>query len=1547
MDKWLGHFNAVSNGMGIPGGWALLQDAGDRGSCTSTLRNSMKTAIRLGIIMLLTIVPILGHAQAATNPPPASYEVVHRDANSEVLQETRFERSKTGKLIPRVRSVTRLETGLNYWDGKKWTPGDATFHLSAGGEYVYANKLQAKVRLSANLAESNSVVMTTPDGIVLNTTPVAIGLYDAVSGNSMIIAAITNCTGTLISSNEVLYENAFDGVSGDILYTLAPGSFSQDVIWRENIDPADYGFPTNSSRIQIFTAFNSPAPKQIARLLRVETNQTIRNRMATPDLIDHTLKFGRLKFGPGHAFATTSASRFNGAPVAKDFETINGQSYLIESVEYTDVKNALQSLPRRVSIRAAKMKMMKSLGKHYAEIPAPHSTAKATFAIKVGGNMLADAMRAKGVIADYVNYVYAGPDPMILQGDTTYLVSGAVDCDDLVVEGGTVVKYANDEFPVNEIAYIEVDGNLTCETSPYLPAIFTAGDDDSVGNTMNGFWMYYSGTISPGGYGDPCLVLLNPSSLENCRFFYARQAVQSLLSYQTNTFYDCQIANSVTGLSPDDASFTLENCLVANVTNLVDDAVSGNCALSLLNCTVDNCMTVMVYQASDSLNATNSIFSNIGSLTNTAGAGLIGGLFGSNNGFYSSSGFINFAFGGNQFPDYSNPYQTVGGGNYYLADGTFRSQGTGNTDPALLSDLAQKTTWPPRLYDAADISSLGTLTQQALRDTNSAPDLGYHYDSLDYMFAGCDLEANLFVAAGTAIGFYIDNDENSIADSITLNDGGGLYLDGTVTQPCIFTRQVMVQENGNINWFNNNTAPLCGALTFNGSGDWNSEPQLFATFSKWTGDRSQALFWQDNFAWGSGNIVNSEFYDSSMSEYDMQYMYFNNCLFFRALNEYWDWDYDISFTYGNCTFYDGGLLYQGGPESEYPSLWQIENCTFDGTAISWTENNNGAWSIGYNAYNTNNLSWESYGYGFGGVNEVVGPDDVTTTNYNWESGLLGSFYLPTNSPLVKAGNTTADQVGLYEYTTQTNETPEETNVVDIGYHYVATDDDGDPLDTYVPGMPNYIADSAGDGMDPNGLPYWWEGEYLGQVYVNPNSDPYGQGYSLWTAYANGWSANDLSQINPTMLGSWSFDNTNAWTGDQGQQPLVATNIIGMVSWETNAVMITNDGPLLPPVVTNNNLAVTVSGADAPYVDTTFTYSTAPLPECSSGCANYSNIWMSGVEDFIGQCGDWKIVNFVSGAYANLYQNTNGLDSAYPPVTGWTMDAGGLEYGDRVPPASVNLLMISNASDLMYGNLQPGGEANFNLRQGTISFWFLPNWASTNAGGDGPRSEGRFIEIGNRGTASGWWGLVVDSAGTNIYFGTQTNSISTLTTNVVAPISWMSNVWHQVVLTYTQTNSAFYVDGQPVATNGSGVLYYPSLAVQANGFNVGGSLLGTNQAAGTFDELYTYNYPLTAGTIFTNYETAYTADTNGDGLPDIWEDGYFGTLNINTNGIDPDGLETFQNYLLGLSPITDETGQVNLRANYTYTAASWLESISGTRNGTITTDNEGNIKTVSQ
>ena len=55
-------------------------------------------------------------------------------------------------------------------------------------------------------------------------------------------------------------------------------------------------------------------------------------------------------------------------------------------------------------------------------------------------------------------------------------------------------------------------------------------------------------------------------------------------------------------------------------------------------------------------------------------------------------------------------------------------------------------------------------------------------------------------------------------------------------------------------------------------------------------------------------------------------------------------------------------------------------------------------------------------------------------------------------------------LGLYHFTTQTNQVKETNSIVDIGYHYVAVNAYGQPVDSNGDGIPDYLEDANGDGL---------------------------------------------------------------------------------------------------------------------------------------------------------------------------------------------------------------------------------------------------------------------------------------------------------------------------------------------------------------------------------------------------------------------------------------------------------------------------------------------------
>jgi len=171
------------------------------------------------------------------------------------------------------------------------------------------------------------------------------------------------------------------------------------------------------------------------------------------------------------------------------------------------------------------------------------------------------------------------------------------------------------------------------------------------------------------------------------------------------------------------------------------------------------------------------------------------------------------------------------------------------------------------------------------------------------------------------------------------------------------------------------------------------------------------------------------------------------------------------------------------------------------------------------------------------------------------------------------------------------------------------------------------------------------------------------------------------------------------------------------------------------------------------------------------------------------------------------------------LASWSFDNTNTWVGDQgqIPLTASNVVGIASWSSnavqiaaagatLNYRDVETNGpingDANINCRNGTVSFWFKPLWNS----GTGPGSVGRFVEIGSE-TLGGWWAIVANATGTTLSLITETNNVETV--NATAPIDWIYTGWHQVVVTYSLTNSSIYLDGAAVVTNGLGTTSYPN------------------------------------------------------------------------------------------------------------------------------------------
>jgi hypothetical protein len=395
---------------------------------------------------------------------------------------------------------------------------------------------------------------------------------------------------------------------------------------------------------------------------------------------------------------------------------------------------------------------------------------------------------------------------------------------------------------------------------------------------------------------------------------------------------------------------------------------------------------------------------------------------------------------------YINP--GVGDGNYYLRPGTYQNAGTTAIDGSLLADLQTKTTCPPTVYANTAISGNTTLGMAVPRDAcNPGPDLGYHYAPLDYVFGGVTVSGSLTFMADCAVGWF----NAGQGYGILLGSGATANFQGTANMPVWWVRGNTVQEEGGSTAWPG--AGAAGGLVGQGGSGW-PQANLFFTHCSILGSGDGGFL--NHFADGgylTVNAAHSEFYGGMIGGYALS-CYFTNCLMDRMGGGQFEGYPGNAFIVQNCTWHGGWLSLT--PSAAISLV--VRDSSFDGTCLSIS---NYARS-GYANYDYNAFSDASEEFPLSGNHNVV-----VSGGFNWQSSSFGNYYLPGGSPLIAAGDVTANLVGLYYFTTQTSQAPEGDAQVDIGYHYVAADGYGNPLADGT-GQPYYLDAGNGNIVEESG-----------------------------------------------------------------------------------------------------------------------------------------------------------------------------------------------------------------------------------------------------------------------------------------------------------------------------------------------------------------------------------------------------------------------------------------------------------------------------------------------
>jgi hypothetical protein len=462
------------------------------------------------------------------------------------------------------------------------------------------------------------------------------------------------------------------------------------------------------------------------------------------------------------------------------------------------------------------------------------------------------------------------------------------------------------------------------------------------------------------------------------------------------------------------------------------------------------------------------------------------------------------------------------------------------------------------------------------------------------------------------------------------------------------------------------------------------------------------------------------------------------------------------------------------------------------------------------------------------------------------------------------------------------------------------------------------------------------------------------------------AANGLAQLLPpgggggltnAPLASWSFNDTNSWADDASNAPVSFTNITG--SWFGNGTSMTLDST--NPAWLKYNVYEPTGATNLTVDQGSFFVWFAPAwagtNEGGNGPGQYGRLLEVGGYTPDASFGWWSLYTDPVGV--NLYfsvQPGDGSSTTYltAPIA-WTSNSWhciALTYG------------ATNTAMYLDGVLATNGPG-------------LSNWPGTNvlAGGFylGSSSNGLNQASGSYDDLY-TYNVPLDASaiadGYNLFWA---NYYLTPWNNMAELISAPSNPSTNAVTPDVITGAGYLQVNGPVSAHNYGTNEYQvwitnvTATVVSNGTTAISFTIEGGSDGAMYDVFATgaLESPLSnavwfwmgQGGHFTNYTINITSpnaflilgtplDSDSDGLTDAYE-----LLISHTDPHNPysnlDGILDGWDILLGLNPQLNNPNTQSQRANYGYTLADWLNTVSGVKSGTIGLDPEGNVTSVSQ
>jgi hypothetical protein len=1001
----------------------------------------MKTSLILALGLAVLSPRVVAQALQGPENVLAEPVVLDRGPNHKTLERRKTITLEDGSVREEKGVTVQLGAGLNYRDPQNGELLESKAVISPYPNGAIAHQGQVKCAWASDLRTRGALQIATEETLISGQL-IGLAMTDAASGQSFMLAEVRSSQGVIDSESTLTYPDMLDSISCNLTYRLHTWGVEQDLTFLGplNFTPEELNMSSATARLELFFEINEPPaalskPVPIKSVLRGQALQ-----LAMGPFSDNLIEFGALSFTRGKAFDAQGLS--TAVPIGKSFtRTVDNRWCLVESIEYPAIQPALARFGKPQAALKPPPRQLAGPRQQFApramlaralppspKLPAPGELHPMRKELKTA---MISRPRGKEWTWDFVVTLNSGVTNYFFRGDYTYYISaplsiyGATN----IISGGTIIKFDHGETGAS--LNFQDGSSIQCNSTPFYPAVLTAMDDSSMGDAVGG-----SGAIS--GYYGGINMQNAGGDLHDLKIKYSGEAIKTF-GY-SNRISNLQLINCFIGIE------TVYSPVVTAVENILANNIEGTLFMGSYNTQAVQHLTANnVGTLSDnsddalSLALTNAILFNV---TNLGPAYVSADYIATN----TSLGITGVTHG---ITLTNSPFQTVLGGHFYLGTNysPLRDAGTTNIPPILQKELAAYgTTYAPTYY-TNQISTTQTWTQIVQRDSDSLPDYGYHYPAIDYVVSGLTIITNGLLLMTNNVCVGIDYGASSWG---LIFDGGKLLATGSPTEPIHLLRAHCIQENSSGN-------PGTRALFYdkgNSGTHGNSEARFrFSELTEMAED-GYSLYTGKNF-----------------SQFEITHSTLNYMVFIIAANK---GNQVFGFTnnvieWPQLNFDSGGTTSLIHLRNNLLRTCQLDvyNLTNTSTVMDNIFDTSPAYDHGHSLSN----GWNAY---FATTNYLTaGVSNTNLVTLTYQTGTLGKYYQPTNSPLIDRGSlTNAGLVGLYHFTSTTNNVKETNSVLNIGNHYVATDTAGNPLDSDRDGLADYYENSNGSGVKGTGETDW-------------------------------------------------------------------------------------------------------------------------------------------------------------------------------------------------------------------------------------------------------------------------------------------------------------------------------------------------------------------------------------------------------------------------------------------------------------------------------------------